>query len=41
MYVDNIGLLFDKYENIDIKTMGFPENCNELFVIYKSTTNTT
>lgn len=26
MYVDNIAMLFDKYENIDIKTMGFPEN---------------
>ncbi len=25
-YVDNIGMLFDKYKNIDIKTMGFPEN---------------
>lgn len=33
MYVDNIGLLFDKYENIDIKTMGFPENWNELLKI--------
>ena len=33
MYVDNIGLLFDKYENIDVKTMGFPENWNELLKI--------
>ena len=33
MYVDNIGLLFDKYENIDIKTMGFPENWNELLKV--------
>lgn len=33
MYVDNIGLLFDKYEDIDIKTMGFPENWNELLKV--------
>lgn len=33
MYVDKIGLLFDKYENIDIKTMGFLENWNELLKV--------
>jgi len=32
-YVDNIGLLFDKYENIDISTMGFPENWSELLKV--------
>ena len=29
-YVDNIEILFDKYEKVDIKTMGFPENWKEL-----------
>ncbi|WP_271716028.1 Abi family protein [Anaeromicropila herbilytica] len=33
LYVDKIALLFDKYENIDIKTMGFPENWNELLKV--------
>lgn len=33
IYVDNIEMLFDKYENIDIKIMGFPENCNKLLKI--------
>ena len=30
IYVDSIGMLFDKYEDIDIRTMGFPENWEEL-----------
>lgn len=33
MYVDNIAMLFDKYENIDMKTMGFPEKWEELLRI--------
>lgn len=34
-YIVNIGkqeLLIDKYEGIDIKTMGFPENWKELLL---------
>lgn len=30
LFVDNIELLFDKYENVQIKTMGFPTNWKEL-----------
>ena len=30
LFVDNIEILFDKYEQVDIKTMGFPENWKEL-----------
>lgn len=30
LFVDNIGLLFDKYERVQISTMGFPENWKEL-----------
>lgn len=30
IFVDNIEILFDKYEKVDIKTMGFPENWKEL-----------
>lgn len=30
IYVDTLETLFDKYENIDNKTMGFPENWDEL-----------
>ena len=26
IFVQNIELLFEKYESVDIKTMGFPEN---------------
>lgn len=26
LFVDNIEILFDKYENIDKSTMGFPED---------------
>jgi len=33
MYVDNVSMLFDKYENIDMKTMGFPENWDQLLKI--------
>lgn len=29
-FVDNIELLFDKYETVQISTMGFPENWKEL-----------
>lgn len=29
-FVDNIELLFDKYESVQISTMGFPENWKEL-----------
>ena len=31
--VDKIELLFEKYESVDIKTMGFPENWKELLEI--------
>lgn len=30
LFVDNIELLFDKYDNVQIKTMGFPTNWKEL-----------
>ncbi len=30
LYVDQIELLIDKYEKVDVKTMGFPENWKEL-----------
>ena len=30
IFVQNIELLFEKYESVDIKTMGFPENWKEL-----------
>ena len=30
LFVDNIELLFDKYERVQISTMGFPENWKEL-----------
>ena len=30
LFVDNIELLFDKYDNVQIKTMGFPINWKEL-----------
>lgn len=30
IFVDKIGMLFEKYELVDIKTMGFPENWKEL-----------
>ena len=30
LFVDNIELLFDKYECVQISTMGFPENWKEL-----------
>lgn len=30
LFVDNIELLFDKYESVQISTMGFPENWKEL-----------
>ena len=33
IFVQNIELLFEKYESVDIKTMGFPENWKELFEI--------
>jgi len=29
-YVDQIEILIDKYEKVDVKTMGFPENWKEL-----------
>ena len=32
-FVDKIELLFEKYESVDIKTMGFPENWKELLEI--------
>ena len=34
LFVDNIELLFDKYESVQIKTMGFPENWKSL--LYKN-----
>ena len=33
IFVQNIELLFEKYESVDIKTMGFPENWKELLEI--------
>lgn len=30
LFVDNIELLFEKYECVQISTMGFPENWKEL-----------
>lgn len=30
LYVDQIEMLIDKYEKVDVKTMGFPENWKEL-----------
>ena len=30
IFVDKIDMLFGKYESVDIKTMGFPENWKEL-----------
>ena len=30
LFVDKVELLFDKYESVDIKTMGFTENWKEL-----------
>lgn len=30
LFVDKIEILFEKYENVDIRTMGFPENWKEL-----------
>lgn len=35
MFVDKIEILFDKYENVDIATMGFKENWKELLEIDK------
>ena len=29
LYVDQIELLIDKYEKVDVKMMGFPENWKE------------
>ena len=29
-YVDQIELLINKYEKVDVETMGFPKNCKEL-----------
>ena len=34
-FVENIELLFEKYESVDIKTMGFPENWKELLEMKK------
>lgn len=31
LFVDKIQLLFEKYESVDLNTMGFPENWKELF----------
>ena len=33
LFLDKIELLFDKYESVDIKTMGFTENWKELLEI--------
>ena len=33
IFVDKIEMLFEKYESVDIKTMGFPENWKELLEI--------
>lgn len=33
IFVDKIELLFEKYESVDIKTMGFPENWKKLLEV--------
>ena len=33
LFVDNIDMLFDKYESVDIKTMGFPLNWKEFLYV--------
>lgn len=33
LFVDKIDMLFDEYESVDIKTMGFPKNWKELLEI--------
>ena len=33
IYVDQIEMLIDKYENVDVKTMGFPQNWKELLEV--------
>jgi len=33
IYVDQIEMLIDKYENVNIKTMGFPQNWKELLEV--------
>ena len=33
IYIDQIEMLIDKYENINIKTMGFPKNWKELLEV--------
>ena len=33
LFVDNIQMLFDKYESVDIKTMGFPQNWKEFLYV--------
>ena len=30
LFVDKIEMLFDKYQSVQIKTMGFPDNWKEL-----------
>lgn len=33
LFVDNIQMLFDKYESVDIKTMEFPQNWKEFLYV--------
>ncbi len=33
LFADHVEMLFDKYESVDIKTMGFPKNWKELLEI--------
>ena len=33
-YVEQVGQLIEKYEKVDVKTMGFPENWKKLLVAY-------
>ena len=33
LYVQDIEILIDKYEKVDIRTMGFPENWKELLIV--------
>ena len=30
LFIDNIEMLFDKYESVKIETMGFPHNWKDL-----------
>ena len=33
LFVDKVEMLFEKYESVDIRTMGYPENWKDLLEI--------